>query len=48
MDYLQITGLILVTPLVIVVVAMNMVKTEARRLRKLKERAERKRWKGLE
>ena len=48
MDYLQITGLILVTPLVIVVVAMNMAKTEARRLRKMKERAERKRWKGLE
>ena len=47
MDYLQITGLILMTPLVIVVVAMNMVKTEARRLRKMKERAERKRWKGM-
>jgi uncharacterized membrane protein YcjF (UPF0283 family) len=43
MDYLQITGLILMTPLVIVVVAMNMVKTEARRLRKLKERADAKR-----
>jgi uncharacterized membrane protein YcjF (UPF0283 family) len=48
MDYLQTIGLILMTPLVIVVVAMNMVKTEARRLRKLKERAERKRWKGME
>ena len=47
MGYLQITGLILVTPLVIVVVAMNMAKTEARRLRKMKERAERKRWKGM-
>ena len=48
MDYLQITGLILMAPLTIVIVAMNMSKTEARRLRKLKERAERKRWKGLE
>ena len=48
MDYLQITGLILMTPLTIVIVAMNMAKTEARRMRKMKERAERKRWKGLE
>ena len=48
MVYLQIIGLILMTPLTIVVVAMNMTKTEARRLRKLKERAERKRWKGME
>lgn len=29
-------------PLTIVVVAMNMAKTEARRLRKMKERADRK------
>ena len=43
MDYLQIIGLILMAPLTIVVVAMNMAKTEARRLRKLKERADRKR-----
>jgi hypothetical protein len=43
MDYLQITGLILMAPLTIVIVAMNMAKTEARRLRKLKEQADRKR-----
>jgi len=48
MDYLQIIGLMLMAPLTVVVVAMNMTKTEARRLRKLKERAERKRWKGME
>ena len=48
MDYLQIIGLILMAPLAIVIVAMNMTKTEARRLRKMKERAERKRWKGME
>ena len=34
--------------LTIVVVAMNVAKTESRRLRKMKERAERKRWKGME
>ena len=48
MNYLQIIGLILMAPLTVIVVAMNMAKTEARRLRKLKERAERKRWKGME
>ena len=48
MDYLQIIGLILMAPLAIVIVAMNMAETEARRLRKMKERADRKRWKGLE
>jgi Mg2+/citrate symporter len=48
MDYLQIIGLILMAPLAVIVVAMNMAKTEARRLRKLKERAERKRWKGMQ
>jgi hypothetical protein len=48
MDTLQIIGLILMAPLTIVVVAVNMAKTESRRLRKLKERAERKRWKGME
>lgn len=42
MDYLQIIGLILMAPLTIVVVAMNMAKTEARRLRKMKERADAK------
>ena len=48
MDYLQIIGLILMSPLAVLIVAMNMAKTEARRLRKMKERAERKRWKGME
>lgn len=43
MDYLQITGLILMAPLTIVIVAMNMVKTEAQRLRKMKEQTDRKR-----
>ena len=42
MDTLQIIGLILMAPLTIVVVSMNMAKTEARRLRKMKERADRK------
>lgn len=48
MNYLEILGLILMTPLAVIVVAMNMAKTEARRLLKMKERAERKRWKGIE
>lgn len=48
MNTLEIVGLILMTPLAIVIVAANMAKTEARRLRKMKERAERKRWKGIE
>ena len=48
MDYLQIIGLILMAPLTIVIVSLNMAKTEARRMRKMKERAERKRWKGME
>lgn len=43
MNYLQIIGLILMAPLTIVVVAMNMAKTESRRLRKLKERSDAKR-----
>ena len=42
MDYLQVVGLILMTPLAIIIVAANMAKTEARRLRKMKERADRK------
>lgn len=41
MDYLQI-GLILVAPLPIIVIAANLVKTEARRIQKMRERAERK------
>lgn len=48
MDTLQIIGLALMTPLAVIIVAANMAKTEARRLRKMKERAERKRWKGIE
>ncbi len=40
MDILQIIGLILMTPLAVIVVAVNMAKTEARRLRKMKERAD--------
>jgi hypothetical protein len=42
MDYLQILGLILIAPLTMIVVVMNMAKTEARRLRKMRERADRK------
>jgi len=45
---IEVIGLILMAPLTVIVVAMNMTKTEARRLRKLKERAERKRRKGME
>ncbi|MCH1498772.1 MAG: hypothetical protein L7U83_06860 [Akkermansiaceae bacterium] len=41
MDHLQI-GLILAAPFPIIVIAANMVKTEARRIQKMKERAERK------
>ena len=42
MDYLQIIGLLLAVPLTMIVVVMNMAKTETRRLRKMKERADRK------
>jgi hypothetical protein len=42
MSYLEIVGLILITPLVIVVVAASMIKSEARRIEKLKARADRK------
>jgi len=42
MNYLEIVGLILITPLVIVVVAASMIKSEARRIEKLKQRADRK------
>ena len=42
MNYLEIVGLILITPLVIVVVAASMIKSEARRIEKLKARADRK------
>ena len=42
MDYLQIIGLILMAPLALIVVRANMIKTESRRLRKLREHADRK------
>jgi hypothetical protein len=42
MSYLEIVGLILITPLVIVLVAASMIKSEARRIEKLKQRADRK------
>ena len=42
MDTLQIIGLILMTPLAVIIIAANMARTEARRLRKMKERAEQK------
>lgn len=45
---IELIGIILMAPLAVIIVAMNMAKTEARRLRKMKERAERKRWKGIE
>lgn len=42
MDYLQIIGLILMAPLALIVITANMVKTESRRLRKMRERADQK------
>jgi len=42
MSNLEIIGLILITPLVIVLVAASMIKSEARRIEKLKARADRK------
>ena len=42
MSNLEIVGLILITPLVIVLVAASMIKSEARRIEKLKQRADRK------
>ena len=42
MDYLQIIGIILLLPLTVVVVSLNAIKTEARRFRKMKERADKK------
>jgi len=42
MNYLEIIGLILITPLVIIVIAASMIKSEARRIEKLKARADRK------
>ena len=43
MDYLQIIGLILMAPLALIVITANMVKTESRRLRKMREQADQKR-----
>ena len=48
MSYLEIIGLILATPLVIIIVAANMVKSEARRIEKLKAKAARKRWQNMD
>jgi hypothetical protein len=42
MDYLQIIGIILLMPLTVVVVYLNVIKTEDRRFRKMKERADKK------
>jgi len=42
MDYLQILGLILMAPLAVIVITANMVKTESRRLRKMREQADQK------
>jgi uncharacterized membrane protein len=42
MDYLQIIGIILLIPLTVVVVSLNVIKTEDRRFRKMKERADKK------
>jgi hypothetical protein len=42
MDYLQIIGMILAAPLVIIVVAASMIKSEARRIEKMKARADKK------
>lgn len=42
MDYLQLIGLILMAPLAFIVVRANMIKTESRRLRKMREQADQK------
>jgi len=42
MNYLQIIGIILLLPLTVVVVSLNAIKTEDRRFRKMKERADKK------
>ena len=42
MSYLEIVGLILATPLIVIVIAASMIKSEARRIEKLKQRADRK------
>tara|TARA_R100000951_G_scaffold26590_1_gene22512 strand:- start:2121 stop:2264 length:144 start_codon:yes stop_codon:yes gene_type:complete len=42
MDYLQIIGIILLLPLTVLVVSLNAIKTEDRRFRKMKERANKK------
>jgi hypothetical protein len=48
MNYLEIIGLILATPLVIIVIAANIVKSEARRIEKLKAEAARRRWQNMD
>ena len=42
MSNLEIIGLILATPLIVIVIAASMIKSEARRIDKLKQRADRK------
>jgi hypothetical protein len=42
MSNLEIVGLILATPLIVIVIAASMIKSEARRIEKLKARADRK------
>ena len=42
MNYLEIIGLILAAPLVIIVIAASIVKSEARRIEKLKQRSDKK------
>ncbi len=48
MDLLNVIGIVLILPLTLIVIVANLAKTEARRVRKLKERAEVKRWKGMQ
>ena len=42
MSNLEIVGLILATPLIVIVIAASMIKSEARRIEKLKARADKK------
>jgi len=42
MNNLEIIGLILATPLIVIVIAASMVKSEARRIEKMKARADKK------
>jgi hypothetical protein len=42
MSNLEIVGLILATPLIVIVIAASMIKSEARRIEKMKARADKK------